>query len=147
MRLQICLVSVALFCAAATACNDQPEGPPRKPVAKVVGKVFVDGKPAAGCEVQFHDLKGVDRSNPTFSTAFTDQTGSFSASTYDQGDGIPPGEYVVTFSIKELNLFTMQYGGPDKLNDRYSDPAKSTFRAKVESDKRTDLGVIQLTTK
>ena len=39
------------------------------------------------------------------------------------------------------------YGGPDKLNGRYADPAKSTTRITVTSEGETDLGELALTTK
>jgi hypothetical protein len=47
----------------------------------------------------------------------------------------------------ELNLFSMQYGGPDKLKGRYNDPKKSQIRCKVEKGKPADLGRIELSTK
>jgi hypothetical protein len=40
----------------------------------------------------------------------------------------------------------MSYGGPDRLNNRYRDPQKSTVRFTVK-DEPVDLGSIELTTK
>lgn len=60
---------------------------------------------------------------------------------------MPPGEYVLTFSWREFNTFSMSYSGPDKLNGRYNDPQQSEFRLTVESgDEPIDLGRIELTT-
>jgi hypothetical protein len=39
------------------------------------------------------------------------------------------------------------YSGPDKLNDRYSDPEKSEIKVTVMPGEPTDLGEIKLTTK
>lgn len=44
-------------------------------------------------------------------------------------------------------MFTMQYGGPDKLKDKYSDPKKSECKVTVEKGKPADMGQIDLTTK
>ena len=84
---------------------------------------------------------------PTFSTANTDAEGKFKVSTYESGDGIPEGTYAVTFMWGQVNLMTMSYGGPDKLNDRYSDPETSTFKVTVKRGEPANMGKLLLTTK
>ena len=68
-------------------------------------------------------------------------------STYNAGDGVPPGEYTLTFAWQEFNLLSRQYSGPDKLKQRYSDPANSTFKITVKEGEELDMGIIALTTK
>lgn len=113
----------------------------------VTGEVYVDGKPADNLAVHCHDVKGMDKQNPTTSTAFTDPQGKFKISTYETGDGVPEGEYKLTFFWGQMNLFSMSYGGPDKLNKRYDDPEKSEHRVTVQNGKPTDLGRIELKSK
>jgi hypothetical protein len=136
------LIAIALL---AGGCSRRD--PSRKPTYPLTGTVLVDGIPAEGVLVKITDIGVADLENPTFSTAFTDAQGQFQLSTYDAGDGVPEGEYSVTFMWGEVNMFSMQYGGPDKLNDRYNDPEKSEFRIRVEAGKRTDMGEIRLTTR
>lgn len=124
-------------------CTDAPD---RKETCKVVGQVLIDGKPIDSVAVYCQDVNGMDKTDPTVSACFTGEEGKFAISTYEKGDGVPPGEYVLTFLWGQFNL-NMQYGGPDKLNDRYMDPAKSTFKFKIESGEQKDLGKIELTTK
>lgn len=113
----------------------------------MVGEVCVDGKPAANLAVTCHDLAGMDRENPTLSSSCTGDDGKFRLSTYEQGDGVPEGEYVLTFMWGQMKLISMQYEGPDKLKGRYTTPEKSPCRFKVEKGKPVDLGRINLTTK
>ena len=113
----------------------------RKQTTPLTGEVYVDNQPAAGVHVKFHEVKGMDTANPTVSATITNDAGKFAASTYDEGDGVPEGEYTVTFEWSELNKFSMQYEG-DKLNGKYSNPEKSDRRVKVANGKPTDLGRI-----
>jgi hypothetical protein len=88
----------------------------------------------------------MNEENPTISSAFTDKQGKFSISTYEQADGVPVGSYVLTFEWGQWNMMSMQYGGPDKLNGKYSDPKTSEVRFEVKAGEPTDLGTIKLTT-
>lgn len=135
---------------AATAlvflgCNRQ-SGPPREPTTPLTGVVLVDGQPAKELRVTVHRAGATDPESYV-AMAFTDETGKFSLSTYEAKDGVPEGEYVLTFMWGEINPLSFAYGPPDKLNGRYTDPAKSEFKVKVERGKPADMGTIQLTTK
>ncbi len=134
-------------------CGSEP-GPERKPTFKVHGKVTVDGKtPDSPIQVHCHLLSEPDPNQTTVTAAQTDNDGHFELSTYESGDGVPAGEYALTFEWKQLNLVSMSYGGPDKLNKRYNDPEKSEIRftvkepAEGEEAQPIDLGTIELTTK
>jgi hypothetical protein len=131
---------LVLFCS----CSEQRGE--RKETYPVKGEVYVDGNPAEGLKVTCHDVKGLDKEHPTMSAAFTDAEGKFEISTYESADGVPEGEYTLTFMWGQWNAISNSYGGPDKLNGRYSDPASSQQRITVEGGKRTDLERIELTT-
>jgi len=73
-------------------------------------------------------------------------TGGQLLDTYQQGDGVPEGEYVLTFAWGQPNRFNNIYGGPDRLANRYSDPRQPKVRFKVEKGKPADLGRIELST-
>lgn len=143
-RLQLAF-SAATILAMVVGCS--PQGPPRTATYPVTGQVFVDGQPAAELAVFFTNINGVDKDQPTFSTANTDAEGKFKVSTYESGDGIPEGTYAVTFIWGQMNLMSMSYGGPDKLKDRYSDPENSPFKVTVKRGEPADMGKLSLTTK
>jgi 5-hydroxyisourate hydrolase-like protein (transthyretin family) len=141
-RIIIFLVALCLC-----SCGEKEDVGNRKQTYPVTGTLLVDGSPAEDVQVTCHDVNGLDKENPTTSASNTDSDGTFKISTYKAGDGVPAGEYVLTFFWGQTNVFTREYVGPDKLNDRYRDPKKAEVKFKVETGKPTDLGDIELTTK
>lgn len=131
---------------AATGCpakNNSNE----KQVFKIKGTVLVDGTPTPGIQIALHDKAGLDKQQPTVPQGFTDENGDIQISTYEAGDGAPAGEYSVTFTWQEFNLMSRGYGGPDKLNKKYSDPKQTPFSVTLGPDQPNDLGKVELTTK
>ena len=122
-------------------------GNSRIPTYPVTGVVVVDGQPAEAVRITLNNVNGMDPQNPTHSETFSDKDGKFALSTYEQGDGVPEGEYVLTFFWGTINPFNMQYGGPDKLKEKYVDPQSSKFRIKVEKGKPADMGRVELSSK
>ena len=135
----------AALCLLLCSCGEKM--PDRKETFPVTGEVYVDGRPAAQLQIACHDVKGIDAAAPTVSSAMTGPDGKFAISTYQSADGVPAGEYLLTFTWGTFNMISKSYGGPDKLNGRYADHQKSGHRFKVESGKPTDLGRIELSTK
>jgi len=135
------------FCGL-TLLSCGPQGPARKATYPVKGMVLVDGTPPGSpILIHCHPADGqVDAKMPTISQAISDALGAFEIATYEAGDGVPPGEYTLTFTWKHFSSMSMSYSGPDKLNDRYNDPKKSPVTFTV-SDQPIDLGTIELTTK
>jgi hypothetical protein len=136
----VCLVPF-IGCSGSAA-------PHRKKVVPVSGVVVVDGAPPdKPIRVECHDEKGLDSQHPTITKCESGEGGKFALSTYQSGDGVPAGNYTVTFTWGEMNPISMQYSG-DKFKGRYSDPKKSEVKFTVaESDKAVDLGRIELKTK
>lgn len=142
MRTILAIATISICCS----CGKEDLN--RKETFPVTGQVYVDGKPPdSPIAVKCHNVDGMDKERPTVSSAFTGEDGKFAISTYESGDGIPTGEYVLTFYWGKRNPISMNYGGPDKLNGRYSDPKKSDIRITVLPGNPTDLGRIDLTTK
>src|SRR5262245_31747033 len=136
--------AVALTLAALTltlpACGNG-----RKPVYPVRGRILVDGQPAPDAVVMFHPtFDDPDRVMP-FGQA--DADGHFVLSSYVNGDGAPPGEYIVTFEWRERSgLLKNNIEGPDRLKGRYYDAKKSNLRITVEK-KKHELPPFELTSK
>ena len=118
-----------------------------KQVFEIKGTVMVDGKPVEQIQVALHDKAGLDNKQPTYPQGFTDAAGNIRISTYADGDGAPAGEYNVTFSWQEVNLMSRSFSGPDKLNNKYSDPKTTSFSLSLGAGKPNDMGIVELTTK
>jgi hypothetical protein len=110
----------------------------------VTGKVTVDGKNVAHVKVVARAKEVGDPKFPILPQAVTKDDGTFELFSYESGDGIPAGDYALAFTWQDLD--GLRYAGPDKLGNRYADPAKSTFKVTVE-ERPVDLGTIELTTK
>ncbi len=115
----------------------------------MTGTVLVDGQaPTTPVQIQCQSLQEIDKEHPTYSQTVTGDNGQFAISTYEAGDGVPPGEYVLTFEWKEFNLVSMSYGGRDKLGGQYTDPKTSEFKLSVSSGSEpVNMGQIQLSSK
>jgi hypothetical protein len=101
-------------------------GKSRNEVFPLAGKITIDGhepelRPGARLFVMLHDRDSLDaRKGPAFKTS-CQPNGEFSFNTYLQGDGVPPGKYVIT--IAQLHQgFRQGYIGPDGLKNLYNDP-------------------------
>lgn len=141
-KLSLCLTILILF-----SCN-RAEEPYSKKTFPVKGKITVDGKePGSPVQVKCHNVGKIDTKHPTASGCKTANDGSFEISTYTTGDGIPEGDYTLTFQWKKYNSMSRGYSGPDKLKKRYDKAENSTIKFSVIDGKSTDLGVIDLTTK
>ncbi len=127
-------------------CSCNSRDPNWKETHPASGEVYVDGQPAELLRVRCTNVAGMDKENPTVSSATTDKEGKFEISTYEQADGLPEGEYVLTFMWGELNPIS-GYGGPDKLKKKYLDPKKSEHKFTVVAGEPTDLGRLDLKTK
>ena len=138
------LTLMLILCAICGSCDKSDN---RKATYPVTGVVRVDGQPVGQLAISCVSATGLDKANPTVSAAFTDKEGAFKISTYEKGDGVPVGDYVLTVIWGQMNLLSMQYGGPDKLKGKYADPATSTIKFTVKEGVPTDLGTNELTTK
>ena len=96
------------------------------------GSVLLKGKPKAGIRVTYHPQFDVGHVKFT-PNGTTNAEGKFNLSSARPFDGAPPGEYIVTFDFPYIP------SGPieeevDLFKGKYSDPAKSQWRVKVESN-------------
>jgi hypothetical protein len=143
------LLVASLLVASALGCRERL-GPDRLPTVRVRGTVLVNDLPAPQLTVKFNRLVPPEGQAEIYAgqpAAMTDVDGTFAASTYEQGDGVIPGDYAVTFEWLRYNFIQNSYGGPDKLGNKYSDPAKSEIKFTVTGDEEEggiDLGTIRL---
>jgi hypothetical protein len=97
----------------------------RKTTYPVKGTLHLEGSPVPGAQIVFYEvtstepLKTLRRGD-----AIVDADGSFALSSYTANDGAPAGEYVVTVTAPL-----------SKVPERYTKPATSDLRVKVEAGK------------
>ena len=140
-----CLSWCVVFsvCFLAGCGKSAPLIPDREATSPVSGVLHVDGSPAAGVEVAFHPQDANAKIKYQITTT-TDKDGKFSATTYESGDGLPAGEYKVTFTWME-GLTTQK----DRLKGKFKNAKKSQHSVLVEGTEgeKVDMGTIELKTK
>lgn len=113
---------------------------PKLKTTPVTGLVLVNGEATAGISVECHpdgDKKAINHPVSTM----TGLDGKFSLGMYEAGDGLPEGNYKLTFTW-ETGLTAK-----DQLNRAYADPAKSKFSVTVTAGTPADVGTIDLKAK
>jgi hypothetical protein len=130
------------------SCNRREAAIPSAPksTSPVSGQVLVDGKPTAKLSVTCHDVQATNTKSGPRPVGLTGDDGNIEFSTYQKGDGVPAGEYVLTFAWREWVPYWNRFEGVDRLKDRYADPKNSAIRLTVKKDAAAELGAIELST-
>lgn len=116
--------------------------PPKVPVQAVTGKVYVNGKPAAGAVIQFVPANSTDP-NALRPFGKADDDGSYTLRTYKPGDGVPPGEYLVSVKWpgpKSATPATKPADDPDG-DGAIMGPPRDYFRGKYANPLTSNLKV------
>jgi hypothetical protein len=124
--------AVLLAVAMLAGCGDRDD---QMTVYPVRGSVTVDGKPAEGAQITLfaldEKLRGPESPLPT---GRVDAEGNFIITSYEFGDGAPPGEYKVGVVWLEVIKPAGDLGQEetrDRLKEKYADPSSSTLTATV----------------
>lgn len=73
-------------------------GEARYKVVKVAGTVLLDDKPHGPARLTFTPVSASQEDKRSTVGGEVDASGKFTLTTYDKGDGAPPGKYTVTLS-------------------------------------------------
>jgi hypothetical protein len=138
------VITVGLF-----GCRkvDPNKGLNVKPTTRVTGTVLVDGEaPDTPVQIKAYPAESSAQDQPP-SSGSSGKGGVLELSTYKTGDGLPVGEYKLTFVWTEMRLGGAALGGgqSDKLGGQYADPKKTPFTVTIEkSNDVVDIGVFEL---
>ncbi len=130
---------VALTLLLACGCSGSRGD--RLPTYPVVGRLLIEGKPAAGARVQFIAV-GDARLAALAPHATVEPDGSFRLTTYRTGDGAPEGRYALTVTWQGAPRRGHEEG-PDRLRGRYANPLRPARTVEVAAGDN-DLGTVQL---
>ncbi len=117
-----------------------------KTVVPLAGTVTVDGKPQKTVVIKLFKSDNLESQLPNSFTTADPEEGKFAFMTYKEGDGVEPGEYVVTFELMKAKSGG-RFEGPDRLNDRYNDPKSSQFPIKLVAGEPQKELKFELTTR
>ncbi len=108
-------------------------GPPRVETNPTKGSITYQGQPIGGAFLALHPKSGAAADAPT-STAVVQPDGKFAVTTYEAGDGVPEGDYVVTVQWRKATKSGGEFvPGPNLLPAKYSRPESSDIVIHVAS--------------
>ena len=132
---------LVLGCSFLASCSGEA-GPPKKATVPVKGQLFFRAQPAAGAMLFFQPQDGSKPEDWSdgYPRATVAADGSFVVSTYEEADGAPPGDYIVTSTWPDIKpgAEESEETPPDRFRGRFLDPSMSPLRAKV-GESATDL--------
>lgn len=121
---------VALAAAfLAAGCGDRRYDP--VPLYRVRGTLLFNGAPLPGAVVRLHPEDPALAAAALVPTGRVGEDGSFVLTTYENQDGVPAGEFVVTVVLPEPRGQGPPGPPSDQFRGRYADPRKSKLRATV----------------
>lgn len=145
---------VVILSISQISCSRAPVGPKyekKVPLTKVTGTVTVDGQPAEGVYVMYTPTIKIAEERPQVTSRFfvlTNSKGGFTFRCYTNGDGVPAGEYALTFKWLPIDRDELREKGEvDKLGKQYSNLTKPFKTIEVKDGEPLDLGTIELETK
>ena len=145
---------VCAICCFTAGCGEKQAGPKitKVPVVPVKGEVTVDGNPEAGVVLTCVP-QGAGAADKKILNATTDENGKFTFTTYEVGDGLPLGEYAVTFLWPPVSTFTKkrvtreEEVESDRLHGKYASAKDSPLKFTAEAGKPLALDTVDLQTK
>ena len=156
----VCYLTLLVAACFSISCSQKPTGRAIKklPVVEVTGVVTVDGQPAEGvairCIPQGADAESrvsVLKDAVSAFRAVTKDDGTFSLRTYEEGDGLPAGEYVITFAWPApyegmQKRSSREIEASDRLQGKYTKP-ENWVKFNVIAGSPLELEPFKLTTK
>ena len=138
------LIGIVVLCVSGAGCSSERKPANELTVVPVSGVVLVDGQPLAGVRIKMFS-QTQDREKRAFPRGVTDEEGRFHAWTYRVNDGVPPGDYVMTY-VDHSQADPRQRENTDGFQGRYSDrKSKERLITVPDSGEPFDMGTIELT--
>ena len=133
MRASRCLWVPLILVVAGCAGSDTG----RVKVYPARGSAFFNGRPAAGAIVRVHGVE------PAVPRAVVQKDGTFALTTYEAGDGVPPGRYRVSVYWRRQGQEDGDEG-PFLIPERYSRPESSGLEIEVKAEPENNLSPFNL---
>jgi len=129
-------IAVLILGAVLSGCGGRPERP--ETVYPLTGELHFEGKPAAGASIILHTQDDSISARPM---ATVGDDGTFAVTTYEPGDGAPPGEYKVTVEWHRPVDGQISTGDdlppPNVLPPAYASPKTTPITVTVEEGENT----------
>lgn len=146
------LILVSAACCLMSCSGQRPELQiERVEVVPVQGSVKIDGNPEPDVIIRCVPNDKFEHTSLANSLGGrTDAKGNFTLGTYEIADGVPPGEYALTFLWPPVTLKRQSHADAekhDRLKGKYLNVEQSVLKLTVEKGKPIILETVDLQTK
>ncbi len=127
-----CVLLCALLLLAGCSSSSGPEGPPPPNTSQIGGVLLIDGEPPplGLIEMKLYPKGRAPKPGERIPKCIVGQDGRYTFSSYRDGDGAEPGEYVL--SIEHLKMGGPgELYGPDKFGNNFNSPFNEDPRFQV----------------
>lgn len=123
-----CIIRCASLaaCALAAGCGGEEWQVATHPAT---GRITINGEAPAGALVQLHSIGGKVDERDSRPWGKVREDGTYSLSTYETGEGAPPGTYAITVTWPTDPKVPF---APDRLKYKYSRPEQSKWQATIK---------------
>lgn len=147
-KLSRLLLFVPLLLASCSSTTG-PEGPPAPETTAVGGVLMIDGKPAPRglVELKLYPKGREPKPGERIPICLVGPDGKYEFSSYSEGDGAVPGEYVLSVEVLRIGG-PGQLFGPDKLLNNFNSPANADprFQVTIVEGEPTEIPTIDIDT-
>ncbi|MEW4486976.1 hypothetical protein AB1L42_02785 [Thalassoglobus sp. JC818] len=135
-RLSVSLLAVTLvFTVGCGKADWQADTYP------AMGTLTINGETPVGALVELHPKGEATDVRNSLPWGLVEEDGTFTLSTYEMGDGAPPGEYAVTIKWSpDVNSPTLA----DRLNGAFREPGQSQWTVTI-AEEDNEIPAIEIT--
>ncbi len=135
---------------AGCSSSTGPDGPPPPKTSPVSGVILIDGKPPelmTAVELKLYPKGRKIKPDDRVPKCTAGLDGKYTFSSYRDGDGAEPGEYVL--SVEMLRRAPGAVFGPDQLGNNFNSPDNEDprFQVTVVDGQPTEIPTIDISTK
>ena len=140
------LLLVPLLLSACSGSTG-PDGPPSPKTAKIGGVLLIDGQPApiGFIELKLYPKGREPKPEENIPMCLVGLDGRYTFSSYRDGDGAEPGEYVLTMEYLKIGG-PGELIGPDKFLNNFNSPTNEDprFQVKVVDETSGEIPTIDI---
>jgi hypothetical protein len=142
------LLLTVLWIVGCSGSGSGPDGPPVPKTTRVGGTIMINGKPApiGVVELKLYGRGKATKPGDTVPKCLVGTEGKYVFSSYRDGDGAEPGDYVL--SVELLKMGFGELFGPDQLLNNFNSPdnADPRFQVKVGDGDAVEIPAIDIET-
>ncbi|MCA9008580.1 MAG: hypothetical protein KDB01_02480 [Planctomycetaceae bacterium] len=145
-----CVLLLVSLLLAGCSSSTGPDGPPPPKTTRVGGVLLVDGEPSplvkGVVELKLYPKGREVKPGESVPECIVGQDGKYTFSSYRDGDGAEPGDYVLSAELLRMGLGDLF--GPDQFLNNFNSPLNedARFQVKIGDGEAVEIPTIDIKT-